>query len=271
MATTTPSGPASSRARRSAACGVAHDLGVDRDLGRELVEQRAQRRRRQHARVVAGGEHQRVAERRERAQHRRGVLVVEDRDDRDDPPVAVRAAAMISGSDSASAAIPSGLWAPSSSVSGSLVDDLQAAGHAHVARGRRDRGLVELAEERLGGGPREREVAPLEGPRAHRPSACGSASAWTIVAPRSAAISARHRERLRVHARPEHERPPGLHDVELLARDRGDRRAQPARVLEPDAGQHLDASRGSRWWRRSGRRARPRSRPPRRRSAASSE
>ena len=37
----------------------------------------------------------------------------------------------------------------------------------------------------------------------------------------------------------EHERRALLHHIQLLGGDVGDRRAQPSRVLEPDAGQHL--------------------------------
>ena len=61
----------------------------------------------------------------------------------------------------------------------------------------------------------------------------------------------------------EHERPAGLHDVELLAGDVGDRRSEPPRVLEPDGASEPAPVTGSRWWRRSGPPVRPRSPPPR--------
>ena len=55
-------------------------------------------------------------------------------------------------------------------------------------------------------------------------------------------------------------------DVELLGGDVGDRRAEPARVLQADVGEHRHRRAAARWWRRSARRARPR--PPRRRPRA---
>ena len=51
------------------------------------------------------------------------------------------------------------------------------------------------------------------------------------------------------------------HDRQLLLRDVALGRAQPARVLETDVGQHLDRATRSRWSRRSGRRGPPRPRP----------
>jgi hypothetical protein len=46
-----------------------------------------------------------------------------------------------------------------------------------------------------------------------------------------------------VQAGAEHERRARLHDVELLPGDIADGRPQPARVLQPDAGEHLDGGR----------------------------
>ena len=48
------------------------------------------------------------------------------------------------------------------------------------------------------------------------------------------------------------------------------RRAEPARVLEPDVGEHARPARRARWWRRSARRGRPRRPRPRRSRRASS-
>ena len=150
-----------------------------------------------------------------------------------------RAPATSSGSDSASAAIPSGLWAPSSSVSGSSSTTCSRPGTRISAAAAATASLVELAQVRLGGGPRQREVASLErAQRADRDArvAAGlddrrAALARRPLAPPLSASGCRPAPSTSVAAR--------LDDVELLARDVGDRRSQPAGVLEPDAGQHL--------------------------------
>ena len=56
-----------------------------------------------------------------------------------------------------------------------------------------------------------------------------------------AAVASATARALRVEPRADDERRPGPHDVELLARDVGNRRPEVARVLEPDVGQHRDA------------------------------
>ena len=67
-----------------------------------------------------------------------------------------------SGTDAASAATPGVLCAPSKIVSGSRVDDLEAARDVRVGGGARDGGVVERpGEERLGGGERGGEVDAL--------------------------------------------------------------------------------------------------------------
>ena len=53
----------------------------------------------------------------------------------------------------------------------------------------------------------------------------------------------RHALGIRMQPGTEHERPAVLHNGQLLRRDVADRRAQPARVFEPDAGQDLDLGR----------------------------
>ena len=106
-------------------------------------------------------------------------------------------------------------------------------------RPRRTARRVELAR----GTPRRRPRASAKLRRwkraRQRPTGTpGSAGANTSRAPRSAAARASAStsgcERRRTPASP-----PVAHDGELLARDVGDRRPEPARVLEPDVGEHL--------------------------------
>ena len=142
-----------------------------------------------------------------------------------------------SGSEAASAAIPGGLWAPSRIVSGSLRDDLQAAGDAERARRPRRRARRRAAaEQRLGGGGGGGEVAALvAGQRATRCAARGRRGAPDD---RRAGLARQRHDLRRLVA--EHERRARPHHGELLARDVGDRRPEPARVLEPDVGEHDD-------------------------------
>ena len=159
--------------------------------------------------------------------------------------------------------MPSGLWAPSSSVIGSSSITSRRPGTSDLGRRRGHRRGVELAQIGLRGGPGQREVPPLVGAeRAQRHARVGAGA----NDPRAALAGHPLGDRVGVgvQAVTEHQHAAGADHVELLGGDRGDRRAEPAGVLEAHAGQHLHLGRGSRWSRRSGRPARPRSPPPRR-------
>ena len=178
--------------------------------------------------------------RHQRGQHPGGVLVVEDRDDRDHAVVRRRR--------TRAATRP----APPS-----------PRGCARRRAASADRRRRSAAARARGSGPpprpprprRARPGTPRRRPAPRRSCAAGTTPArrprrpgrrrrWTIVAPRSAADARRAcLERVGVQVGSEHQRPALLDDRELLAGDVGDRRAQPARVLEADAGQHLDARR----------------------------
>ena len=145
--------------------------------------------------------------------------------------------------------MPAGLWAPSrmTSTRRARVDDLRSGpGRASTAAAARDR-------------------APASSSRRGRPAAAARASAkfarWKAPRASSAHVAGGRRldepgaalggDARRPRPRASGCRPapttsvaPGAHDVELLARDVGDRRPEPARVLEADVRQHARPARG---------------------------
>ena len=115
---------------------------------------------------------------------------------------------------------------------------LKPARYANLRCGGRDGLRVQLAEVRLRREPREREVPPLVGARcADRDAGVG----WRARDPGSAFARHGHGDRDRVGMKlvAEHKRSARPDHVELLAGDVGDRRTEPASVLEPDGRQHL--------------------------------
>ncbi len=153
-----------------------------------------------------------------------------------------------------SARTASGLCAPSSTVSGSRVHDLQAPGTSVVAAASRTaRSSSSIPAPRryvLRGGAREREVAPLKrAPRRQRRRGRGRRS------PAPAARSAR-RARPRRARRPPAPRgasqdpstsvPPARTTASFSSAMSLTRRPQPARVLQPDVREHRHAARRSR-------------------------
>ena len=175
--------------------------------------------------------------RQQRAQHPGGVLVVEDRDDRDQRGGRPSSC----GSDSASAATPSALWAPSSSVSGSCATTCRRPGHRD-RRGRRARPRSSV--ERRPGTPRRRRARarscaagrrPARRPRRPGRPAPARAARRGARRPRCASSSASG-----CRPAPTTSVAPSRTTAELLARDVAHGRPEPARVLEPDARQHLD-------------------------------
>ena len=113
-----------------------------------------------------------------------------------------------------------------------LADDLQPPGHGDPRGDARDHG-----RRRARRGAR----AP---PRRRRRSSCagspGSARRDGLRPHDPRAGRARERLDLRVGVARARASASGAHDRELLARDVGDRRPEPAGVLEPDVGQHDD-------------------------------
>ena len=229
----------------------------------QLTGQRLQRRRRQRARILTAGEDDRVdADRAGRS--RPASIPAASLSSRIDTTATTRSwPATNSGSDSASARIPSGLWAPSSSVSGSESICCRRPGTRTTARPPRSPPRVERAQVGLGGGPARGRSCAAERRRAPRPATPGSVPARTIVAPRSAATRSATSIDVGIQAGRQHER------RAAAARRRASRRR--CRSASAPASACARARRwsapgpwtGSRWWRRSGRRARPRSPPPR--------
>ena len=181
-----------------------------------------------------------------------GVLVVEDRQHRD---------GALGHGLARARRCPGALCAPSKIVSGSWSTTCRRPGdrRATIAARRRSG----RAEQRLGG----RRGAP-------RGCAAGSRAAsmrdWRRAGRSSRPVALGQRDAPRAASSPSTSVAPGAHDRELLARDVGDRRAEPARVLEPDVGEHDDRRRRARSSRRSGRRGPPRPPRPRRSRRASS-
>ena len=170
VASTRPSGTGDLAGARQRGSGIADHLGR---RAAELAGQRLQRRRRQRAGIVARGQHQRVALRDQRGQHGGGVLVVEDRDDRDHrlgvrPRTGRRAPRPARPCPRGCARRRAPSAAPESTTS-------RRPGNERLGRRRGHRGGVELAEIRLGRGPGQREVPPLVGPeRAQRHARVGA-------------------------------------------------------------------------------------------------
>ena len=204
-----------------------------------------------------------AAQRAELAEHRGGVLVVEDREDRDEP-APVQELAQRRGE---VASCRRGCARRRTPSPAPRRRSRSGPGTAVLRRGDGDRVVVERAEERLArpcaaSAKLRRWCAPAAstgtlrvGGREHEPRAALGAHALG------------DRQRVGVQPAADDERAAGPHDVDLLLGDRGDRRAEPARVLERDVRQDLHLGAGSRSSRRSGRRARPRRRRRRRRRA----
>ena len=140
---------------------------------------------------------------------------------------------------------PPGLWAPSRIVVRPLGDDLEAPRHERRRRGARATAprRVQRAQVGLRGRDGQREVAPLE----RRRAASSSSARRGRRAPRRSARRARaHGVRDRAARRGAGRR---RRRASRRARttssfsvgDVGDRRAQPARVLQADVGEHLHA------------------------------
>ena len=203
----------------------------------------------------AAREHHGGAGRQERRAACRGVLVVEDRHDRDHRPLARRT----SGSESTNAAIPLGLWAPSSTVSGSRSTTCRRPGTCTAAAAARTAAASSRPRKASAAARREREVARA----GTRPAAAtarrrGRPARARAARPSRSAAARASSSTSGCEVAADHERRRRPHDGELLARDVAQRRAEPARVLEPDVGEHLHARVDARSWRRSGRRGRPR-------------
>jgi len=200
----------------------------------DLAGERLERPGRQRARVRALGEDDLGAQRQELAEHPRGVLVVEDGDDGDD-----RAAGGERAQRPGQRRHPRGVVGAVDDRRGRLGDDLEASGDERPGRGLHDRGVVERPVVGLGRRARDGEVALLDlAPGEQLQPAVGRRDDE-----RGAALGAhllRQRHRVLVQVGPDDERAARPDDVELLGRDVGDRRAEPARVLEADVRQDLD-------------------------------
>ncbi len=184
-----------------------------------------------------------VGERQQRHEHVGGVLVLEDADDEHQRP----AVADHLGQGVGERGRPSGVVGAVVERQRALGDDLEAAGDPRLGGRRDDRRAVERAlQERLGGGLGEREVAPLE--RAAGEQVAGHAGRLGVGSDHEPRVALGgdplgDGERVGVEVGRDDERGVVADDGELLGGDVGDRRAEPARVLEPDAGQHLDLRR----------------------------
>ena len=249
VAITTPSGPASSRARASARRGSAtisaggpvqlarSDCSVGGGRARGFVTAGEHERRRTAAASARPASRRRPCRRGSRRRRSTG-----------------RAAGGELGQRLGQRAHPVGVVGAVEERQRLGADLLQPAGHPHLGGGRGHRLGRQLAQERLGRGPREGEVAPLVGPgRAdrRRPGRCRRARS---AAPRSRGHPLGDRASTSgCEAGAEHERRPRLDDVELLGGDVG-AASDPASGCAP--GRRWSAPgpwRGSRWWRHSGR------------------
>ena len=167
-----------------------------------------------------------------------------------------------------------GLWAPSKIVSGSSRDDLMRPGSLDGLRGVAHGGQV----ERPVGTPRRPRRATAKLRRWNAPRGAQRHAGVVESRRHDQARVALARRRAR---RPRAPRSPSRAATRASPWSRTTAsfssamsalgRAEPARVLEPDVGQHLHRRAGSRWSRRSGRRDRPRSPRPRPRRRASSQ
>ena len=124
--------------------------------------------------------------------------------------------------------------------SGSRSTTCRRPGTCTRGRGRAHRRRVERGR----GAPRRRRARARScgaGTRPARPRPTpGSAGASTSRAPRASAAARASSSALGGEVAA-HQRARRPHDGELLARDVAQRRAEPARVLEPDVGEHLHA------------------------------
>ena len=230
--------------RRARACSSAWRGSGDgaRRRPAELAAQRLQRARRQRARVGAARcrRPRRTAAAARAASRRRPCR----RGSRCRPPAAGRRAKPRSAS--ASAAMPARVVravedrcpARESTTSKRPGTSVEAAAAATMPSS-------SAPEVGLGRRAREREVAPLVGAAREHLEGGRQRVDRRDRQPRAAlrARVARQRQRVGMQVGADDEGAVRPHDVELLARDVGDRGPEPARVLEADVGQHLHARR----------------------------
>ena len=173
----------------------------------------------------------------QRREHPGGVLVVEDRYDRDHVPAA--------GDDLRQRLRqrrhPLGVVGAVHQRERLLADDLQPSRHPDLGRRGGHRALVELAQVGLRRRLGQREVAPLKRARGadrRRPGRCRPARASRRAARRPLAPPPARPDAADRRARASR---PACTTSSFSRGDVGDRRPQPPGVLEPDAGQHLHA------------------------------
>ncbi len=135
--------------------------------------------------------------------------------------------------------MPSALWAPSKIVSGSCATTSNRPGTSVPAAATRTASSSSAPRNASAAARGEREVPALEGPGGeHRHARVGGRHHQVRRALGADALGDGQRVGVQVGA--DDERAAGLHDVGLLLGDRRDRRAEPARVLQRDAREHLD-------------------------------
>ena len=240
MASATPSGPASARARASAARASAHDLDLAGEA--QLVAERGERGRGQRPRVWARVVTTRVAERQQRAQHRGGVLVVEDRQAGDEAAAGDELRQRLGQRRQAAGvvrAVEDRVRRAASTTSkrpGTSVD----AAAARAARQLRGRAVAEVGLVRPRGP--SAKLRRWKAPRA-RSSTRGVVGGLDERGAALARGRLRQRSRVRVGPAPSTSVAAGRTTSSFSAAMSAIVGPEPAGVLEPDVGQHLRPAR----------------------------